>query len=69
MTLIVVVIVVDVLKVDLGVSDRVPGLPGDAEDHERDDETDHRVGDVQAERDDGGIGNGAETDKAVDPRL
>src|SRR5579884_3693679 len=64
-----VLVVVDVLEVDLRVTHRVPGLPGDAQDHERDHEADHRVGDVQSERDDGRASDHAETDEAVDARV
>src|SRR5579859_8306237 len=63
------VVVVDVLEVDLGVAHRVPGLPGDAEDHERDHETDYRIGDVEAESDDRSARENAEADKAVDPSV
>jgi hypothetical protein len=64
-----VVVVVDVLEVDFGIADRVPGLPGNAQDHERDYQADHRIGDVQTERDDGSTGQHAETDEPVDARV
>ncbi len=49
--------------------DGVPGLPGDAQDHECDHQADHRVGDVEAERDDGSTGQHAEADEPVDARV
>ena len=45
------VVLIDVVEVDFGVADGVPGVPGDLEDHERDREADDRVGDLRAERD------------------
>jgi hypothetical protein len=46
-------------------ADRLEGLPGDAQDHERDCEADERVGDLEAERDGGRGGDDGEGDVAV----
>ena len=47
------------------VADRPPRLPGDAEDHRRDGESDQRVGHVESERDHHGTENDSETDVGV----
>ena len=60
------VVVLDVLEVDLGSPDGVPGVPGDLEDHEGDREADDRVGDLRAERDDDRARDDGERDEAVD---
>ena len=52
-----------------GVRDRLPAFPGDVEDDERDDEADDRVGEFEADCDDGGAGEDAEADEAVDARV
>lgn len=59
-----VVFVVDVFKVDLGIAHRVPALPCDPQDHERDHETDYRVGELEPKRDDGSAAKHAEIDEA-----
>src|SRR5689334_287539 len=46
-----------------------PRVPGDLEDHERDDEADDRVADSGAEGDHDGAGDDAEGDEAVDPSV
>jgi len=38
--LVVAIRVLDVVEADRGVADRVPGIPGDLEDHDRDRKTD-----------------------------
>jgi hypothetical protein len=53
----------------VGCGDRLPAFPGDAEDDERDEEADDRVGEFESECDDGGAGEDAETDEAVDPGV
>src|SRR6266566_5116413 len=50
----------------IGLGDGVPAFPGDVEDDEGDDEADDRVGEFQSDRDDGGAGEDAEADEAVD---
>ena len=44
---------------------RPPGVPGDLEDHERDQETDDRIGDRHARGNDGRTGDHADRDEAV----
>ena len=51
-------------RVRLG--NRLPAFPRDVEDDERDHETDDRVGKLEADCDDGGAGQDAEADEAVD---
>ena len=48
----VIVLVADVLEIDCGFADGVPGVPGDLEDDERDRQADDRIGDLRAERND-----------------
>ncbi len=48
---------------------RLPGLPGDAQDDERDREPDERIGDLEAERDDDRAGDNAERDEGVSPGV
>ena len=50
----------------VGGRDGVPALPGDVKDDGGYDEADDRVGQVKPERDDGGAGEHAEADEAVD---
>jgi hypothetical protein len=49
----------------LAGADRLPGIPGDADDDEGDREPDQRVGDVQTDRDDERAQGDAEADEAV----
>jgi hypothetical protein len=49
--------------------DQAPGIPGDLEDHERDDETDDRIADRSAQSDDDRAGHDAERDKAIGPGM
>ena len=44
---------------------RLPGVPRDAQDHDRDREADQRIGDLEAERDDGGAGDDGQADVRV----
>ena len=46
-------------------ADRLPGVPGDAQDHDGDGEADERVGDRRAEGDDDGAEHDAEADQRV----
>ena len=41
----------DVVEVDRRGADGVPGVPGDLQDHDRDQEPDDRIGDVRAKPD------------------
>ena len=47
----------------------MPALPRDAEDDDRDDETYHRVGEVQSEGNHTGAREHSEADETVDPRV
>jgi hypothetical protein len=48
---------------------RVPTVPGDAEDHECDDEPDDRIRYRKAQRNNGGARQDAEADKAIYARM
>src|SRR5512132_3358973 len=50
-------------------ADRLPGLPGDPEDHPGDDDGDDRIGHREAERDQDGAEHHPEADEAVGPRV
>jgi hypothetical protein len=50
----------------IGGRDGLPAFPGDAQDHGRDHETDDWVGEFETGGDDGGAGEDAEADEAVD---
>ena len=69
MVVVVVVIVFDVIEVDHGIANGVPGVPRDLQDHERDRETDDRVGDLRTERDNRGARDHSERHEPVDPRV
>src|SRR5438067_936757 len=60
----VIVILVIVLPVD-----RLPGVPRDLEDHGGDHQADDRIGEAEAECDDGRACDYAEADEAVDARM
>jgi hypothetical protein len=49
--------------------DRPPRIPGDLEDHERDQQADDRVPDLGTKRDDDRAGHHAQRDKAVDASV
>src|SRR5216117_3004282 len=49
--------------------DRLPRLPGDSQDHERDAEADERIADVEAERHDHCARDDRQADEGVDPRV
>src|SRR5215204_6020760 len=50
----------------LGGGDDAPGIPGDLDDHECNQEADDRVSSGEAERDEGGARDDTERDEAVD---
>jgi len=54
---------------DVTVTDRTPGVPGDRQDHEGDEQADDRVADGSAERNDGGAGDDPQRDEAVYARM
>ena len=67
--MLIVVVAVDVVEVDLGMADGVPGIPGDRQDHQRDRKTDDRVGDLHTERNGGRARNNPERYETVDPGV
>jgi hypothetical protein len=50
----------------LGVRDRLPAVPGDAENDQRDDETDQQICALEHDRDRNGARGDPEADEAVD---
>src|SRR6266511_881548 len=55
----------EVVELDIGGADRVPAIPRDAQDDERDDEPDDRVCNLESERDDRGRGDDTKADEPV----
>jgi hypothetical protein len=61
--------IVDVVEVDFRVTDRVPGIPGDLQDHEGDPEADHRVENRRAKPGSDRAADHRQRDEAIDPRV
>jgi hypothetical protein len=53
----------------VGRGDRSPRLPGDTQDHERDQESDDRIAGFEPKRDDDRAADDAEGDKGVDASV